>query len=243
MKDRTKSILSAAVRDFIRTGIPVTSERLFEAYDFGIKPAMIRRELNDLAAAGYFYQVHPSGGRLPTNRAYRFVVGELLAETDSSTVRKKETQLLAREFLHGERSAFIEEIAEYLNLFGVGYEFPRDALYESGLWSLIDRLEVEAKREILRVVEDIELLPERLGGSQSWLREGDAWPHVFVGESPVTKSEHLSVIAGRFCSPKDGAGRGFLLLTIGPKRMDYRKTISLFRELRRSCEKEHSSIV
>jgi len=42
MRDRTRTILEAGIMEFIRTGLPITSERLFEEYDFGIKPAMIR---------------------------------------------------------------------------------------------------------------------------------------------------------------------------------------------------------
>ena len=48
MRDRTRTILEAGIMEFIRTGLPITSERLFEEYDFGIKPAMIRCELNAL---------------------------------------------------------------------------------------------------------------------------------------------------------------------------------------------------
>lgn len=52
MRERTKEILEAGVRQFIKTGLPITSERLFEEYDFGIKPAMIRCELNALDEEG-----------------------------------------------------------------------------------------------------------------------------------------------------------------------------------------------
>ena len=48
MNERTQSILYTSVHDFIREGRPITSEYLFEEYDFGIKPAMIRWELSYL---------------------------------------------------------------------------------------------------------------------------------------------------------------------------------------------------
>ena len=59
MTERAQAILEAAVRDFVKTGQPVTSERLYETNDFGIKPAMIRWELSDLADADYFSKSIP----------------------------------------------------------------------------------------------------------------------------------------------------------------------------------------
>jgi len=230
MRERTQSILEAAVRDFIRTGRPVTSERLFDAYEFGIKPAMIRWELNELAEAGFFFQTHPSGGRMPTNKAYRYFVSQLLAadtEDDTNDVRT-----FARDFLRGERKSFIEEMAEYLNVLGVGYETRAAEVYESGLKSLLDGLEIEAKREILDVVQDFESLPERLVHSGEWCADAACWPRVFIGASPVTKSEHLSVIAGRF----DTSDGEFILLAIAPKRTDYKRSVSTFRKLKKSLE-------
>ena len=77
LKERTLDILEASVRDFIETGNPVTSERLYRKYDFGIKPAMIRWELHDLAKQNYLCQNHPSGGRIPSDKAYKFFVEEI----------------------------------------------------------------------------------------------------------------------------------------------------------------------
>jgi transcriptional regulator of heat shock response len=229
LKDRSHDILEAAMRDFLRTGFPITSERLFERFDFGIKPAMIRWELQDLADSGYFYQTRPSGGRLPTNKAYRFFVDELLDEEPGTDA---DTRALARELEHGRMKRFIEDVASYLSVFGVGYDAGEDEVYESGLRRLLDHLPVEDKEGLLDVVRDIELLPERLARFRESARMGDAWPRVFIGESPVTKSEHLSVIAGEFGSGDER----FLLMAIGPKRMDYRKSLNLFRELRASFE-------
>lgn len=227
LKDRAHDILEAAMRDFLRTGFPITSERLFERFDFGIRPAMIRWELQDLADSGYFYQTRPSGGRLPTNKAYRFFVDELLLEEPTA---EDGARVLAKELERGRMKRFIEDVASYLAVLGVGYDAHEDEVYESGLRRLLDRLPLEDKDELLDVMRDIELLPERLAKAHDVARAGGAWPRVFIGESPVTKSEHLSVIAGEFGS---GDGR-FLLMAIGPKRMDYRKSLNLFRELRSS---------
>ena len=48
MTDRTAQILEAAIQEYINTGDPVSSGLLYDRYDFGIKPAMIRLELDEL---------------------------------------------------------------------------------------------------------------------------------------------------------------------------------------------------
>ena len=69
MEERRKQIFEAAIEDFIETGHPITSGRLYEQYNFGIKPAMIRRELAALDRDKYLIQTHPSWGITPTNQA------------------------------------------------------------------------------------------------------------------------------------------------------------------------------
>lgn len=229
MNDRTKAILETSVRDFIKKGKPVTSESLYCGHDFGIKPAMIRWELNDLGEAGYLSQVHPSGGRVPANKAYRFFVDNLLEEEFGDDEVWRGMYDLTNKFLRGQRKPFIEEVADYLRLVSVGYEPERVQLYESGLDTLLGRLEIEEKDDLVNVVRDIESLEERLGDFE--LEEGG--PQVFIGQNPLIRSECLSLIAEQF----DVYNQSFFLLAIGPKRMDYRKSLRLFRSLEKSFGK------
>lgn len=225
MKDRTRAILELAVRDFIKMGKPITSEYLYELHDFGIKPAMIRWELNDLSEAGYFYQEHASGGRFPTNKAYRYFVDALLTdEADEDEVRS------GSDIFSYDMKALVQEMAEKLNVLSVGYDARGGVLYGSGLCELLEHLETDAKEELVDVVSDFESLEERLAKKRDWWEEEDLWPRVFVGESPVTRSDHLSVIAGRY----DDHERTILLFSIGPKRMDYQRSVRMFKSLRAS---------
>lgn len=227
MDARTKLILETGIRDYIKTGEPITSERLYRFYDFGIKPAMIRWELNDLSGAGYLMQVHTSGGRVPTNKAYRFFVQELLSKESAHERIPEQFDKLARNFLEGDIDSFVKCISEEFGLLGIGYEPEEDNFWESGLEGLLEKLDVETKPDLLDVVKDFESLPERLLHERSWLEKGDFWPQIFIGSNPMTKSDYLSVLAGRF----DFNGEDMILMAIGPKRMDYQKPIRLFRYL------------
>lgn len=228
MRERAKTILEAAVEYFIKTGEPVTSGRLFEAYDFGIRPAMIRCELNELGREGFLEQGHPSGGRRPTHKAYRLFVNELLEGKKDERSKEVPGTLagLRMAFLGGERDAFVEDLSERLGLLGVGYAPDERHTYRSGLSGLLDRLEGEGRDEMLAVVRDFEAIADRLHRNRWW--EGEfAGPRVFIGQSPITKSPNLSVIADRLPS---GSG-GFLVFAIGPNRMDYERSIDFFRSM------------
>ena len=228
IKERTRAILEAAVEYFIKTGLPVTSARLFEAYDFGIKPAMIRCELNELGSQGFLEQGHPSGGRRPTHKAYRFFVNDLLEEKKEE--KAKETSKMFSElhesFIEGEREAFVEDLSECLGLLGVGYAPRERHTYQSGLSGLLYQLEEEGREEMLSVVRDFEAIADRLERNH-WWEEEFSGPRVFIGQSPITKSPNLSVIAAQLPS-KSG---DFLVFAIGPNRMDYQRSIRFFKSM------------
>lgn len=223
MKERTGSILRTAVRDFIKTGQPISSHYLFETYDFNIKPAMIRRELKVLADEGYLYQNHPSGGRAPTDKAYRFFVKEILFEPNivsgnvfDSTELKNDIEFM------------VDELVDDLRLLSAGYELRAKEFYQRGLKNLMSCFDFDGREEILEVLRDVEILPERLAENQNWWSSVEDWPQVFIGKSPFTRSQQLSVIADRFDFDD---GDKFLLMVIGPKRMDYQKSIKLFKKI------------
>lgn len=233
MRERAKSILEVGINHFIRTGSPVTSRCLYEKCDFGIKPAMIRNELNKLGALGYFEQCHPSGGRLPTPKAYRFFVDEILSRWDSKPIGESllNDSLTSRLF-DKETESFIDELSNRLRVLSVGYELESREMFNSGLGDLFDSLDLGVKRDFLKVIEDFELIHKRLDESREWWFETTSWPQVFVGQSPVTRSKHLSVVADRFDLPN----ANFLVLLIGPMRMDYQKTLNFFKVLERSID-------
>ncbi|MGC9603456.1 MAG: hypothetical protein ABSF47_03245 [Minisyncoccia bacterium] len=230
MTERSRAILEAAVRDFIKTNEPVTSERLYDTNDFGIKPAMIRWELSALSDAGYFSQKHPSGGRIPTDKAYRFLAEHFLLEEPKRESKVSAFRELEADFRKGERKSFVEEVAEEFGLLGVGFLPGGGEFFGSGLEGLLEQLDTMSKEDLVEVVRDFEMLPERIMENKSWWEKEKEWPRVFVGQSPVTRSPHVSVFATYLrCEPGN-----FLVITIGPKRMDYTRPIRFLKSLERS---------
>ncbi len=77
LSERRKQILTTIVQTYVQTGEPVGSKTLCDTLG-GISSATIRNEMGFLAENGYLTQPHTSAGRIPTNRAYRLYIDNLM---------------------------------------------------------------------------------------------------------------------------------------------------------------------
>ncbi len=223
MTERTAGILEAAVQGFIATGEPVSSGWLFDHYEFGIRPAMIRLELDALEEGGYLAQPHHSAGRVPTDEGYEFFVRRALGEEfRMGAARESALQALFEERAWPD---LLARLSAELGVLGVVADPSRDAVYKTGLDRLIGCLDWDDRDSIRSVVRDFEAVDERLPAAAPKMGEG---PKVFIGrKSPVTKSEALSVVGGNYRQ----RGVTISIFAIGPKRMDYKKVIRIFKSL------------
>ena len=89
---RKERILRAIIDDYILTALPVGSRTISRKYETSLSSATIRNEMSDLEELGYLAQPHVSAGRVPSVKAYRLYVDELL---ESNTVPQNPQ---AREF-------------------------------------------------------------------------------------------------------------------------------------------------
>lgn len=88
LSERKLRILQAIISDFIREGEPIGSRTLSKNYDMGISPATIRNEMSDLEEMGYLTHPHTSAGRVPSDKAYRLYVNDLMKKHDLSDEEK-----------------------------------------------------------------------------------------------------------------------------------------------------------
>ena len=77
---RSRAILKEIIRVHVDTGRPVSSRTLFKSNRFALSPASIRNIMADLTDGGYLAQPHTSAGRVPTDRAYRLYIDELMRQ-------------------------------------------------------------------------------------------------------------------------------------------------------------------
>lgn len=230
---RTKAILEAAIKEYIKSGEPVSSKELTAKYDFGLKWASIRRELGKLTKEGYLDQLHTSGGRVPTDKGYQFFIGSTL---DNVAVSRKVLNDryggMANNLLSGELKSFVEDFSEETKSLGVGQK--EHQVYKSGLGDLFEQIDLDTKNELQEIVRDFELLDKRLEDLGNKITKALEAPQVFVGKSPITASRNLSVILDSY----DIGGNKVLIAIVGPKRMDYDKNLQLFKLLREYVDEE-----
>ena len=89
LSERKLRILQAIVGDFIRSAEPVGSRTLSKKYDMGISPATIRNEMSDLEEMGFLTHPHTSAGRVPSDKAYRLYVNNLMKRYELPEDEKK----------------------------------------------------------------------------------------------------------------------------------------------------------
>ena len=81
---RKLSIIEAIVTDFILTGAPIGSRTLSRKFAIGLSSATLRNEMSDLEEMGFLDQPHSSAGRVPSDRAYRLYVAQMMQVPDLS---------------------------------------------------------------------------------------------------------------------------------------------------------------
>lgn len=113
-QNRERKVLLGLVDYYIQTGRPVGSNTLKETGFEDLSSATIRNYFAQLEEAGYLSQPHPSGGRIPTDLAYRTYAKAYLHE--ENIVEEKE-EILSRlqNFNSKEIATFLQESAEVLS--------------------------------------------------------------------------------------------------------------------------------
>jgi heat-inducible transcriptional repressor len=93
LTERERTILRNIVHNYILTATPVGSRWIAKELDIGLSPATIRNVMADLEFMGYLDHPHPSAGRMPTDRGYRFYVDSLMEiehiqESDQESIQQ-----------------------------------------------------------------------------------------------------------------------------------------------------------
>src|SRR5574344_9447 len=105
LSERKLAILYSAVEDYIQFASPITSGSVHDKYITDISSATLRNELSALEAMGYLKQLHTSSGRVPTTKAYRLYVNQLMRGTkfDKKSLESVKTLL-------SQRTAYLSDI-------------------------------------------------------------------------------------------------------------------------------------
>lgn len=120
LSERKKQILYNAIEDYIQFASPITSGNVHEKHLKDISPATLRNELNALEAMGYLKQLHTSSGRVPTTKAYRLFVNELMHQTKFN----KKALLTVKEIFSKRTSMLSDIVSSLANVISDATDYP-----------------------------------------------------------------------------------------------------------------------
>ena len=225
--ERQEEILNRIIQEYINSAQPISSQLLEKKYDFGIRPAMIRVEMQKLTDKGYLLQPHTSAGRMPTDKSYRFFVNKLL---ESEISEFEEIFKEAREDILKWAFNLTKFLAEESSNFAILYPLERDFFLKEGWEEILEEPEFEEKDLVFDFAKLLEDFEEKV--KELKLNSGIK---VFIGrENPFSRAKDFSIISSKCCFPEAGEG---IISLLGPKRMDYDRNIGLINSLTKLLEK------
>jgi heat-inducible transcriptional repressor len=115
LSERELRVLEAVVQTYIETAEPAGSQTIARRFGLGVSPATIRSTMSELEEKGYLFHPHTSAGRIPTDRAYRMYVNEIMRLAPPS----HEAQHALRAELRGSRNAVEEILRRAAQVLGV----------------------------------------------------------------------------------------------------------------------------
>lgn len=90
LDERKLKVLYAIINSHLLSAEPIGSRTISKEYNLGVSPATIRNEMSDLEDKGYLSKPHSSAGRVPSDKAYRLYVDDILKISGSGIERDDE---------------------------------------------------------------------------------------------------------------------------------------------------------
>ena len=78
LNERQENLLNFIIKEYVKSAKPVGSVLIAQRGGFDLSSATLRNEMCELEQSGYLSQLHTSGGRVPTDKAYRYFVNTLI---------------------------------------------------------------------------------------------------------------------------------------------------------------------
>lgn len=82
LKHRDEKILTAVIREYVRTAKPVSSSAVVARSGVDVSSATVRNVMRALEERGLIRQPHTSAGRVPADAGYRYYVDWLMGSTE-----------------------------------------------------------------------------------------------------------------------------------------------------------------
>lgn len=215
---RRRAVLSATIDRHIRKAEPIASDDIAEYFD--LSPATIRNIFAELEEIGYLTHHHTSGGRVPTDKGYRYYVDFLVSQMDltqedrSNILREYKKEVRRLEDALEETSELISQVTNYAGI--VSFLEWQDKLFYNGLSRILEQPEFRDSIRIkllIRIIEDKKQILEIIN------RDFDGRVKVYIGhELGRPEMENCSLVVSSYRRKNRPQGR---VAVLGPMRMEY----------------------
>jgi transcriptional regulator of heat shock response len=217
-ENRRRAVLTAAINKYIQAAVPVASEDI--AGDFDLSSATIRSIFAELEEGGYLMHPYTSGGRIPTNKGYRYYVDflisqmALLDEEKERIVKQYKREIRRLEDVLEETSEVISTITHYTAI--VSFLEWQDKFLFKGISRILEQPEFKDSQKIrllIQIIEDKQRLLDIIN------RDFSEKVKVYIGsELCCPEMENCSLVVSSYRVKDKPSGR---LAVLGPVRMEY----------------------
>lgn len=222
---RQVEILKHIIREYIDTAEPVGSETLEKKYDLGVSPATIRNEMAAMEEKKYLVKSHTSSGRVPTSRALKFYVDELMKEKALSVAEEVEAKEKVWDYRdHADR--FLRQVtrslAQKTRTLAVTTTSDGD-IYYSGYSNILEMPEfydIDITRNLLNILDEFTYF-------DTIIKKLEAECGIFFGEElGVEILRPYSFVFSRFNTKSSHTGT---IGVVGPTRLRYEVIVPTVR--------------
>jgi transcriptional regulator of heat shock response len=233
LTDRQIKLLEAIIKEYSESSVPVGSKTVVKKYSLKVSPATVRNEMASLLDDGFLEMMHTSSGRVPTPRAFRFFIEELMEEDEIPVLQ----EVAFKQKLWSQRFEFEKMLREaVLSLSDVVGNLAVAVTSEgfvthAGAYHILDStefLEVEVAKSMLKLLDRYELLKTMFDGVS---KNSDVT--VAVGDEIGQPNMDYCAIA---LSPFRAGNKSGYISVFGPSRMNYPTVVPVVRYTRNLVE-------
>jgi len=219
---RRRAVLNATINRHIRKAGPVASEDIAGSFD--LSPATIRNIFSELEEEGYLTHPYTSGGRIPTDKGYRYYVDflrtqiNLLDEEKGKIMREYKKGLHRLEEALEETTEVIAQITHYAGI--VSFLDWQDKLFYKGLSRILEHPEFRDSQKIMFIIKALE---EKQNILEVINRDFEGKVKVYIGhELGHPDMESCSLVVSGYRKKNKPQGK---IAVLGPVRMEYEHII------------------
>jgi transcriptional regulator of heat shock response len=219
---RKRAVLASTINRYIQNAEPVSSGDI--AREFDLSSATIRNIFADLEQAGLLTHPYTSGGRIPTNKGYRYYVDFLISQIDlldnekEHIVKEYNREISRLEDALEETSEIISTITHYAGM--VSFLDWQDKLFYRGISHVLEQPEFKDYQQVRILIKMIEDKGQLLSIIN---QDFDGKVKVYIGkELGWPEIEDCSLVVSSYRVKNKPSGK---LAVLGPARMEYNHTI------------------